>query len=57
MRWGRIGAAHPGCPEVGFMEIGSGLRRSRFTVLMCPQAVRVVLGLEKSLELYKRTQS
>jgi hypothetical protein len=35
---------------------GSG-RKGRFTVLMCPRAVRGVLGVEKSLELYKRTQS
>ncbi len=34
----------------------ASFRPPTFTVLMCPQAARVVLRVEKSLELYKRTQ-
>src|SRR5580658_4345969 len=48
----RIRERGTGCrllPSCGFLA-------RRFTVLMCPRAVLVVLG-EKSLELYKRTQS
>ena len=33
------------------------LREDNYAVGSYSQAVRVVLGLEKSLELYKRTQS
>ena len=50
-----VGHAHSLNHRAGDSHVGVTL--ALFSVLLCPRSVRASLGMEKSLELYERTQS